>query len=365
MRTDRLPLTYGECRARFLRACTEAGAQPESHPIEACGPDGAELTIDVVRFGADRPRRALAVLSGVHGVEAFLPSTLQTELVARLPSVPLPDDVAVLVVHAVNPWGMAWWRRQNEHNVDLNRNWRRSEGEAVHNEAYDEVHPLACPDGDELPSVDELLAAATAFVAERGMPWVRDAITAGQYRHRDGLHFGGDRTEESCRIVEDVVTRQLGGVQRLLTLDLHTGHGPRGAVTFLCDQPPHSDQHQFLATVFGPERVEATTGNPEASTGLKVGQIANGFADLLGDTTCFASSVEWGTADDLEQLAATYLESWMHRRGGSDHPDRAAVIWRYRECFSPDDPDWEQAGLRSGRALLADALDAVCAWETA
>ena len=150
----RLPLTYAECRARFRRAAATVGAAVEAHPIEATGPDGQHLTIDVVALGAPRPERALVLLSGVHGVEGFAGSALQSDLVRRLDPSSLPDDVGVLVVHAVNPWGMAHWRRQNESNVDLNRNWRRDHLAPAQNDAYDLIHPLACPDTADLPTVE-------------------------------------------------------------------------------------------------------------------------------------------------------------------------------------------------------------------
>ena len=164
----RLPLTYDECRARFRRAAVVADVAVVTHPITAVGPEGQRLTIDVAQLGSSRPRRALAVLSGVHGVEGFVNSVLQTDLLGRLDPAALPDDTAVLMIHAVNPWGMAWWRRQNESNVDLNRNWRRDEIEPQHNDAYDEIHHLACPATADMPTIDTLLAAATDLVAERG-----------------------------------------------------------------------------------------------------------------------------------------------------------------------------------------------------
>jgi predicted deacylase len=360
VRLDRLPLTYDECRARFRRAAMEAGVIVEAHPILARGPFGQELTIDVASLGADRPARALAVLSGVHGVEGFVNSALQCDLLARWDPSEWPRDVGVLLVHAVNPWGMAWWRRQNESNVDLNRNWRRSEIEPVHNDAYDELHHLACPDTDALPEVDGLLATASAVVAERGMEWVRDGITRGQYRHPDGLHYGGERTEESNVVLHRLVTERLAGVERLLTLDLHTGHGPRGEVTILSDQPPGSPQDAFFRSVF--DRVEATTGNPDATTGPKSGQIANGFRDLFPNAECFSTSLEFGTASDLEQLAATYQEQWVHRHGDRSNPDHQPAVWAYRCCFTPDDPDWEASCLRRGREHLDAALAAVQVW---
>lgn len=338
-----------------------AGLAVTAHPIAARGPDGAELTIEVATLGAARPRRALVVLSGVHGVEGFLGSTLQADLVSRLDPATLPPDVGVLVIHAVNPWGMAWWRRQNESNVDLNRNWRRSEANPVHNEAYDELHALACPDTESLPDVDGVLAAAADLVATRGLAWVRDGLTAGQYRHPDGLHFGGDRTEESTAIVEAAVGAHLSGVERALTIDLHTGHGPRGAVTALSDQPPGTTQDALLRSLF--DRVEATVGDADATTGPKSGQIANGFVQVLPGATCVATSLEVGTTPDLEQLAATYQEQWVHRCGDRDDPAHAAAIWRYRACFTPDDPAWESTAVAALRAHLDRAVAAVAAWE--
>jgi hypothetical protein len=362
VRLDRLPLTYEECRARFRRAAQVAGLEVIEHPISARGPNDQRLTIDGVWLGAPRPSRVLLNLSGVHGVEGFVSSALQSEWLGRLDPARWPDDMAVVLVHAVNPWGMAWWRRQNEHNVDLNRNWRRDESTPVANEAYDELHALACPDGPSLPDVDELLAAAQALVAERGVAWVRDGITKGQYHHADGLHFGGDRTEESTAIMQRFVAERLAGAERVLTIDLHTGHGPFGQVTFLSDAPPGAPQDEFLRSHFGADRVEATAENPDATTGLKSGQIANGVGQLLPGATCFASSVEFGTRNDLEQLAATYLESWVHRHGDRNDPEHAEVIWRYRCCFTPDDAEWEQMAMAAGRELLDAAVGAVADW---
>ncbi len=216
----RLPLTYDECRARFERAAVIAGTPLERHPVTARGPAGQELTVDVAGLGPDDARRLLVILSGVHGVEGFIGSALQCDLLERFDATAVSPDVGVLVIHAVNPWGMAWSRRQNESNVDLNRNWLRSDLDPVHNDAYDEVHHVACPATPTMPDVDAVLATAADVVAERGLGWVRDAITAGQYRHPDGLHYGGERTEESNRILE-----QLAATYRSHWVHLHGDRG--------------------------------------------------------------------------------------------------------------------------------------------
>ncbi len=358
-----LPLTYSECRARFMHAARQAGQPVDAHAIPAPGPFDERLTIDVVHLGAAIPRRALLILSGVHGVEGFIGSALQCDLLERFDSTTLPEDMALVLVHSVNPWGMAWSRRQNESNVDLNRNWRRSDMDPIHNDAYDSLHAIVCPDTDTLPSLDELFAAVRACVEEKGSTWTSDGITKGQYRHADGLHYGGERTEASCLSMERILAQHLAGVERLFTLDLHTGHGPRGAVTLLCDQPPGSDQHAFLCALLGTERVEATVDNPDATTALKSGQVANGVGAFLDVPVAHATSAEFGTVSEGKLLAATVLENWVAQHGDRSQPEHAAAVWRYRCCFTPDDPEWEQTAMTSGRELIEASVAAVARWD--
>ena len=355
-----LPLTFEECRTHFRRASDRRRVAVNAHPIAARGPNGLELTIDVVQLGDPTPDRALVVLSGVHGVEGFIGSTLQSDLLGRWDDDRFPSGLQVLIVHAVNPWGMAWWRRQNESNVDLNRNWRRSDFVPPPNDAYDEMHAIACPDTPELPDVRALLLTTQRWVNERGIAWVRDGITSGQYSRPDGLHFGGHVTEESNRILEAIVAAHLGDVERLFTIDLHTGHGPWGELTALCNQPPGSSQERFLAGVF--DRVEATVGNVDATTGSKFGQIANGFASILPRAVCFATSLEVGTTDDITQLGVTHQEQWVHRHGDRGRPDHAAAVWAYRSSFTPEEPAWADSALARCRSVLDRALTAVVEW---
>ncbi len=103
--------------------------------------------------------------------------------------------------------------------------------------------------------------------------------------------------------------------------------------------------------------------SPEATTGTKSGQIANGIRQLLDGAVCFASSMEIGTAGDDEQLIATYQEQWVHRHGDRSDPDHAAAIWAYRCCFTPDDAEWESRAMTAGRVQLANAVSAVADWE--
>lgn len=52
----------------------------------------------------------------------------------------LPDNVALLLTHAINPHGFAWVRRVTEDNVDLNRKFTPPGVAAPVNAGYAEIH---------------------------------------------------------------------------------------------------------------------------------------------------------------------------------------------------------------------------------
>lgn len=356
MALDRLPLTYDECRARFCWTCIEAGLDVEPHPIDAWGPEGQHLTIDVAQVGARSPERALIVMSGVHGVEGYIGSTMQCDQIDRLVPHELPGGFAVLFLHAVNPWGMAWWRRQNESNVDLNRNWARDHIEPPPNPGYEEVHPFLCPDTLSFPTPESFLDRSRVLVEQRGMPWVQTAVSAGQYMHADGLYFGGDRTEQSTRIVASVVADRLGGVDHSLCVDLHTGHGAPGTYTILADSPPGSEAHRWLTARFDPDRIESTVENPDATTAHKVGQIGHGLAEVLPGSVHRSFTLELGTVSDTRMVLAGRAENWVHHHGDRTVPEGRQAVLANRRCYTPDDPEWARQALAHGRMVLDAAM---------
>jgi predicted deacylase len=368
MRPDRFPLTYDECRDRFRWTVRQAGLTVEAHPIAARGEHGQELTIDVTTVGAPAPRRALLVLAGVHGDEGFSSSTIMGDAIDALaaagqgdPAARLAADAAIVMVHAVNPWGMAYWRRQNESNVDLNRNWGRDgRADVPFNPGYEVLHEHLVPGGDAPPTAESLFEVTRALVEERGYQWVTSAVSAGQYTHPDGLYFGGDRTEESNLILADVVGQRLAGAEEVLVLDLHTGHGPWGTVTLLSHVAPDHPDDAWLREVFAGETVECTAA-ADATTGPKHGQIAAGLADVVPGATWRTVTMELGTISDTRMIVNERAEHWVHFHGDRDDPEHARIVWDHRCGSTPDDPEWERSAREHGRRIVARALRPVWA----
>ena len=355
------PLTYVECRERFRRASMAAAAAMSAHPIAARGPAGEELTIDVAVLGSATPRRALFVPSGIHGVEGYAGSMIQCELLRRLAVAP-PEwgDTALLLVHAVNPWGMAWWRRANESNVDLNRNWQDFDGaDLPTNDAYPDVHHLLCPAGDDLPGADEFLAGLSALSEQRGLAWVREAVSGGQYTHPDGLYFGGARREESTRIIEAIAVEHLEGAEAVLAVDLHTGHGPAGTYTLLSHRAEGSPADRWLRERFDGDRIEVTLGNPDATSAPKLGQIVPGVLERLGSKRSWKITFELGTRSETRMIVVERAEHWVHRFGDRRVAAHAAAVWDHRTGSMLDDAAWERSAIAHGRTVLDQAMAAL------
>ncbi|MEC9073399.1 MAG: M14 family metallopeptidase, partial [Myxococcota bacterium] len=188
--------TYEAARDAFRELVLAGGGELESLSVcegEAAAADGSPLTIDVGVIGLDAPR-ALLTTSGVHGIEGFAGSACQRHMLSG----DLRDDVRYVMVHAVNPYGMAKIRRVNERNVDLNRNFL-SDGEAYSgcNQGYRDLEDLLNPDTPH-GGFEAFLLRAGWLILRHGMPALRQAVAEGQYDYPRGLFWGGDSLETSA-----------------------------------------------------------------------------------------------------------------------------------------------------------------------
>ena len=110
---DLFSTTYEQARDRFIAA---ASAHPHLAEYGALPIEG-EHTLDWALTGPADAKDVLVYTSGLHGIEGYAGSAVQLRLLA------LGEPTAVLWLHALNPWGTAQFRRVNEGNVDLNRNF--------------------------------------------------------------------------------------------------------------------------------------------------------------------------------------------------------------------------------------------------
>ena len=203
------------------------------------------------------------------------------------------------------------------------------------------------------------MAERTGLAESRGLPWVRPAVSGGQYSHPDGLYFGGTEREESTQIMARIATDHLGGAEAVLAVDLHTGHGPWGTYTLLSHHAAGSPVDAWLRERFDGARIEVTLDNPDATSAPKRGQIVPGLLGLVDAPRRWSVTFELGTRSETHMIVIERAEHWVHRFGDPGDPEHADAVWNHRIGSIPDDAAWERRGIEHGRTVLDQALAAL------
>src|SRR6185436_8095193 len=149
-------------------AARTAGLTVASHEHPRCGRDGEVLAMDVSRLGPPDARSVLVLTSAYHGVEGFCGSGVPVSLLgdAGFRAAVQRTGVAVLFVHALNPYGFSWWRRTTHENVDLNRNFQDFDQPLPGSPEYDEIAPWIVP--EQWPPSPEVHALTLRYIAQHG-----------------------------------------------------------------------------------------------------------------------------------------------------------------------------------------------------
>lgn len=325
---------FAAARSAFLGAADAAGAVVTTHDHPLTGPDDGALATDVAVLGPPDARHRLLVVSGTHGVEGFAGSLCQTTWLRD--GVDLPPDLAVVMVHAINPYGFAWVRRVNEDNVDLNRNCVGFGGPLPENAGYDALADVLVP-----PTWDDATQQATAevllgYAAEHGFDGLQDAVSRGQYTHPRGIFYGGAAPVWSRLTLEHLVRAHLGDARYAAVLDLHTGLGPFGHGELIASHPD-ADGRARLDACFD----EYTIPSEGTSVSADVqGDVLDGMEAWLPGVGLAGVAIEWGTVDIIEVSTALRADAWLHGFDDPRGPAAAAVKAQIRAAFAPDDPRW-------------------------
>jgi len=341
--------TYKEARGKFLAAAEAAGLDVHSHPHPLLGRDGELLAMDVVRDGPADAASLLVISSACHGVEGFCGSGVQTALLHdRAWRAACADArVAVLYIHALNPYGFSWWRRTTQENVDLNRNFHDFSEPLPHNAAYDALANAIVP--ASWPPSEENEAALHAHAATHGMAKLQEAITGGQYEHPEGLFYGGRNPTWSHVTLRHVLQEHVTRCAQLGWIDLHTGLGPSGLGEriFACRDDAAALQR---ARAWWGDKVTSIYDGSSTSAPLQ-GLMWLAAYQEAPQAEYTGIALEYGTLAIMEMIGALRADQWLE-----NHPDAPAAVrtqikQQTRDAFYVDTDVWK-------RQIIEQAFDA-------
>ncbi len=376
------PGSYQASRERLLASArawsNTISVTIDSRSIPARGPSGESLALDWVQLGPKRggrqAKRVLVLSSGTHGIEGFCGAGVQHAVLEHYlkggvslladGSRPIPvlsewpDDFALVVCHAINPYGFAWLRRVNENNVDLNRNSvGHFDASKVHPD-YEALLDLLNPPDLEPEAEGHRWQAIEAFIAKHGERAFQQAVAEGQYKYPRGVQFGGYETQASIRHLHALSREYLAQAEQVLWVDYHTGLGNQGACELISGYPKTDLAFQFGHEVWG-AAVKSTESGDSLSTKLN-GLIDQGLRPLFGDhTRFFFVSAEYGTYPIMRMLRAMRSDNWLHHYAHSGHPMWPSIKSEVLESFRPNQALWRQSVLKLAETHLGRAFQAL------
>jgi Protein of unknown function (DUF2817) len=331
--------SYAEARQKFLQSAQACGLDPVAHVHPLLGRDGELLAMDVARFGAADAKALLIISSACHGVEGYCGSGVQNALLAN-PAWHAEAEragVALLYIHALNPYGFSWLRRTTHENVDLNRNFQDFSQPLPHNEAYDRLAHLLVP--ATWPPTPEVKAGLAEFVTAHGQKALQAAISGGQYEHPQGLFYGGRNRTWSHQSLRHVLRDHGRRCTRLGWIDLHTGLGPSGHGERIFAGPDDAAALQRARAWWGTQVTSMYDGSSKSA--LLTGLMWGAAGQECAQAECTGIAMEYGTVTFNEVIDALRADQWLENHPDAPHAQRVHIKRQLRDAFYTDTAAWK------------------------
>ncbi|SFP84872.1 Protein of unknown function [Variovorax sp. OK605] len=346
---------YATARDKFLAACTLRGLTPQTYAHPLAGAQREMLSTDVVRVGPANARRVLVLTSGVHGVELFAGSGCQVDWLLTQHSAELPPDTAVVLVHAINPWGASWLRRYTEDNVDLCRNFidHSALPASPASCAYDPLHAAIDLDPQDTDAAARGDAMLADFAKARGNDALYNALMAGQYTVPNGMGFGGQAPTWSRMTIEAVLRRHCAAATDVCIVDYHTGLGPYSYGSIVALQ--QGDDLQRMREAFGRWVVAVHEGSAPDDFSPVAGHTTPGYERALPHARVTAGVLEFGTGRPRHMLDLLVRDQreWARGLGRTQLP---GVRRELLDFFYPDDAAWQRSLVDQSRQVIGKGL---------
>ena len=295
--------------------------------------------------------------SACHGVEGYCGSGVQVFALhdAAWREQARARGVAVLYVHALNPYGFSHVRRATNENADLNRNFHDFSKPLPVNEGYRAIHSLLLP--ERWPPNAANAAAIAGYVEKYGARAFQAAVSSGQHEFPDGLFFGGTAPTWSNQTIRQVLRDHGRAAGKIAWIDLHTGLGPSGLGEriFAC-----KDDAAALARArqwWGGDGATPITSiyDGSSTSAFLTGLMWMAFYEECPQAEYTGIAMEYGTLPFPEVTQALRAEHWLNK-----HPDAPAdqarqIKQQMMDAFYTDTDAWKKQIIDQAREALLQA----------
>lgn len=333
------PTDYFAARAAFLNSCENHAIPVKSYVCPTKGPSGQLLTTDVARLGPISAEKTLFIISGTHGLEGLAGSYCQVAWIKQAGQGKLPGNTALVFIHMLNPWGCAWQRRQNEDNIDLNRNFLDFTAPIPLNPNYDILRDSLHLPGDSVPALFPGTCQINKLREQMGERNFATALFQGQYSDAIGVGFGGHAESWSNRTLRTILEGHATGARISGLIDLHTGLGPFGKGMLIATDPRQGIGTSMALNWYGPSLI-ILQDRPEELPYKIDGDICSAAQKILPRSTVVAVALEFGTYEVDRLLSLQIDDCRLMNHGDVNSPEGRKIRASLQDFFYPDDQTW-------------------------
>jgi hypothetical protein len=370
------PRSYEGSRARFRQNLDRVRQfWPEAHLVTHRISSAEGLTIDWIEASPQVScERLLILTTGEHGIEAYVGSAVMQVLIDEFLHRLHTPTTGLVLVHAINPWGMKYRRRVNSQNVDLNRNFYWNEVEPgkeesfnpAYNPYYDCLSPLLNPQKlvrHRLISQAGFIYRLIRSLARDGASVVRNYSIIGQYHEPRGIYYGGSQLQEETQVLIDLFRRQIQPYRQILLLDMHTGYGPRYQMRLVNSSIEPRDSAMLAAEFHYPLVLKANKEEFYDIQGDMIDYLYRLVFEEYPDTGLYATTFEFGTFGNswlatLRDLSITILENQLYWYGSRSDKARLWIKREFEQLYFPSEAKWRAKAIIDARRAFEGVLRA-------
>lgn len=342
--------SYEQCRMAFRNSSQKISIKFDSVKtgiIKVSDSKDQDLCIDWCYVPARGPKTKLLIItSGVHGIEGFTGNAVQAMFMERFLTDNIPEDMGVLLIHGLNPYGFKYHRKATANNVDLNRNCIPDKNFNLKNDGYAKLTGFLMP----AVKVDVSNNFNTFFhliaiykIIRESMPVLRQAALQGQYEYEKGIYYGGKTFEPQIEDIKPVLSGCMEDYKAILNVDLHTGYGARGKLHLFIDKPEDEGQVRAMESVFKGSSIDWGNGTDFYTS---TGEYTKWVGSLVPGKVYVPMLFEYGTMDSqktfgsLKSMQIMILENQGNHYGFKTEDDRLKVKQLFDELYYPASPAW-------------------------
>ena len=330
--------SYVQARRNFWNAVSPAATFTKAwqHPLR--GIAGEKLYLDLAWFGDVAAKKVLVLLSGTHGIEGYCGSEIQVSSIASGWHRQADREVAIAIIHGLNPYGMSHLRRVNEDGVDLNRNFIDFSQPLPKNAFYDDlvdvIIPLQWTEISQVETLDRIVEYL--YSSASGI----EALAKGQYQYWYAPFYGGEVATWSNRVFNQIIDRYLLDKQAVGLLDYHTGLG-QYATGQLMSLAENTQNENYASPIWG-DKLVATGSAKSVAAYQPQGTLISALQNKLS-CICIAAAYEFGTIPETEVFHALRADHWLQAYGDLNSQQAKTIKHNMLAAFYCDRPDWKES----------------------